>query len=133
MRKMKSMDNGTCNGHTVVTGEVAGSHQGHYVSLRAVEIALELGWNDKYAWRAAGEYGEHYHEESWDFFDSWSDIVDHAEAWLNNHSYGLLWYFHEGSFRVDSTSECPECGCDRFDNPDADDNDCEAGHLWIEC
>lgn len=101
---------------------------GHYVGKAVVLTAVEFGWSDVEAHRAATEYDEQCHDLDWRFADTWDDMVEEAETWLNEHTTGGLWHWVDGDFRLDATEVCPDCGEQRFADPDVEDTACDA-HL----
>lgn len=112
------------NGHTVTCGIYVGgsSHFGHYVNKAVLQAALDCGWQDEEAVQAMQEYDEHYFESTWRFQDTFFDIVQEAEDWLNENTEEGLWSWYEGDFRVDAIDQCPRCGeacyADSNINPD---------------
>jgi hypothetical protein len=97
---------------------------GHYVAKHLVAEALSLGMHDEQARGAVETYDEWYWRADWPHADHWQTIVDDAEEWLNGHTVGGLWWWHDGEFRLDLTEECHKCGEVRFLDPDWDDSDC---------
>lgn len=91
----------TTNGQPILPGVVAESSRGHYASMIVVGTALDLGWDDKYVRRALSQYSEHYDNGR----DAWYDIVDEAEAWLNDNTEGGVWHWYDGEFRVDTLED----------------------------
>jgi hypothetical protein len=115
-----------CNGVKCSPGVMSGgsSSFGHYVGKHLVAEALSLGMHDEMAQGAVETYDEWYHREDWAHADHWQTIVDDAEEWLNQHTVGGMWWWHDGEFRLDRTEACHRCGEQRWSDPDWEDTDC---------
>jgi hypothetical protein len=125
-------DTGEVHEDVLSTGVISGgsSHFGHYVGKAVVEEALGFGWHDEMARGAVETYDDWYFREDWPHADHWHDMVTEAEEWLNEHTEGGLWHWADGDFRIDATEECPQCGDQRFANPDAEDTTCGEHLSW---
>jgi hypothetical protein len=108
------------------------SPNGHYVGMYVVLTAIDAGWDNEDAPIIAGDYELNYWQEDWEWFDLWHDFITEAEAYLDSVTEGGVWQWQDGDFRLDATEECPECGEQRYADPDVrgDDDPCDGDHLW---
>jgi len=115
-----------CNGVACSPGVMSGgsSSFGHYVGKHLVAEALSLGMHDEMARGAVETYDEWYHRPDWAHADHWQAIVDDTEEWLNQHTVGGLWWWHDGEFRLDRTEACHRCGEQRWSDWEWADSDC---------
>jgi len=100
------------------------SPNGHYVAKHLVAEALSMGMFDTMASAAVETYDDHYADPDWPHADHWQTIVDDSEEWLNSHTVGGMWWWHDGEFRLDRTEACHRCGEQRWSDPDWEDTDC---------
>lgn len=125
-------DTGQVSEYLLNSGVIPGGSapMGHYVGKAVVQIALDFGMADEMAAGAAETYDDWYHREDWAHADHWHDLVSDSEEWLNEHTEGGLWHWADGDFRFDATQECPDCGDQRFADPDVGDLDCRHHLSW---
>lgn len=117
------------NGQDWQTGIPSGcsSPNGHYVGCNVVLTAIDAGWRDRDAEDAALSYADRYWRDDWDYADTWQDIVDEAESYLNNVTEGGIWIWTDGDFRLVAVAECEECG-EMFDRDEP--GECPDHFMW---
>ena len=81
-------------------GCVFAGHRGHYIQQSIIRLALELGWVNPDAEKAANEYDDNYSDLEWEFFDVWHDMADEATTYLNDHTTGAHWDWWDGEFHL---------------------------------
>lgn len=111
------------NGHTVETGCYAEGHRGWHAHAHVIELAEGFGFPlDDEARELVHAYdtNDHADDDHNTRLEVVLDIMDEAEAWLNDHTTaGYVWHWRDGEFFLSPMCEdedaCEDDTCAHWD------------------